>query len=197
MSEHYFSDAKNPWSFIWIIFEDASHIGDVFREYNADKKTNVFEYSNASSLMQMKEVIVKNNGKIYRASELYEMFLHIFNNHSITQDKATTAEAVYFNYAIRHINTNLFRKITVGELTEILGISQPYLYNIFMKKANISPKKYIDNEKLKKTKELLLKTSMQLTEIANSVGMDDGITFSKFFKSKTGLSPKKYREKNK
>ncbi len=140
---------------------------------------------------------MKNNNKIYRASELYEMFLHIFNSHSIVQKDETSAEMMYYSYAVKFIETNLFRKITVEELTKILGVSQPYLYNIFKKRASISPKQYIDMQKTEKAKELLLETSMSLTEIANSIGMEDCITFSKYFKKREGISPSNFKKENK
>lgn len=49
-------------------------------------------------------------------------------------------------------------------------------------------------QKLKTAKELLLKSAMEITQIANSIGMDDCITFSKFFKLQTGMSPTEFRK---
>ena len=193
MPEHYFPDSECPWEFIWLIFENSKSLKLLFSEYNSDPESHIFSYTNISALRQLKSVILKNNNQFYRPSELFEMFLHIFNSHEIVPKNESSAEAVYYNYAVSFINSNLFRKLTVEELVKILGISQPYLYNIFMKKASLSPKQYIDRAKTERAKELLTETSMQLTQIANSIGIDDCLTFSKFFKKRVGVSPSEFR----
>lgn len=194
MQEHYYSESNNPWGFVWIIFDNNPSIGKLFNEYNADTATNIFEYNNFFALDEIKNIIIKNNNHIYRSSELYEMFLHIFNNHSITQKNEISAEEMYYNHAINFIELNLYRKVTVSELTEVLGVSQPYLYNIFINRASVSPKQYIDIQKTEKAKQLLANSSMPLVQVANSVGMEDCITFSKFFKKRTGLCPSDFRK---
>ena len=196
MSEHYYPDSKTPWAFLWIILNDSVNNNAIFKEYNANPKTNIFEYNNIYQLIQMKDIIIKNNDNIYNSSELFEMFLHIFNNHNISKNEKKDAESMYYHYAVNFINSNIFRKITIDELTNILGISQPYLYKIFIKKCSMSPKNYIDKIKIQKAMELLLETSMPLTEIAHSIGIEDGISLSKFFKKKTGLSPTEFRKNN-
>lgn len=194
MFEHYCADENKPWEFVWIIFENDLHTDKIFKEYNANPETGIFEYSNITLLSQMKNHIMKNNNKILSGAELYEMFLHIFNRHRIAGKRIINAEEMYCSHAIKFINSNLSRKITVDELVGILGVSQPYLYNIFKKNMSVSPKQYIDMKKEEKAKELLTKTSMSLTQIANSVGMDDCITFSKFFKKRVGVSPSDFRK---
>ena len=57
----------------------------------------------------------------------------------------------------------------------------------------MSTKEYITWYKMKKAKELLIETSMSITEIANSVGYNDILAFSKIFTSKEKISPQKYR----
>lgn len=193
MTEHYYPDSKTPWAFLWIILNNSVNNNMIFKEYNANHETNIFEYNNIYQLTQIKDIIIKNNNNIYSSSELFEMFLHIFNNHNITKNEKEDAETMYYRYAVNFINSNFFRKITIDELTNILGITQPYLYKIFIKKSSMSPKNYIDKIKIQKAMELLIETSMPLTEIAYSIGIEDSITLSKFFKRKTGLSPTDFR----
>lgn len=193
MQEHYFPDETEPWEFIWIIFEAQSNADKLFQKYGADFENNRFEYGNLNTLLEAKDYLIKHHSKLYCPSELYEMFLHIFNRHNITPKQADS-ETTYYNYAVGYIHTNLFRKLTIRELTDFLGVSQPYLYRIFIKKTSVSPKEYIQMQKLKTAKELLLKSAMEITQIANSIGMDDCITFSKFFKLQTGMSPTEFRK---
>lgn len=192
--EHYSPDEKEPWEFIWMIFENTPQTESLFREYNADPQTRIFSYNNTAPLYALKNQLTENNKKIYPSSKLFEMFLHVFNNHNIVQKKETDSETMYCNYATNFIGANLFRKITVAEITEVLGISQPYLYKIFKNKFAMSPQQYMHMQKINKAKELLTQTSMSVTEIANAIGIDDYVSFSKFFKQKTGWSPVSFRK---
>lgn len=101
---------------------------------------------------------------------------------------------MYYNYAVNHINSNLFRNLQISELTNILGISQPYLYRIFKDKCNLSPKQKIDDMKIEEAKKLLLKTNMPISDIAYSLGYNTPQDFSKFFKKNTGKTPTDLRE---
>lgn len=194
MAEHYYPKEENAWEFIYVRFKNVSSIKEIFAGYNADAHTNIFEYNNIAFFDDMKKDIIKNDKKMYNTLELYEIFLHMYNNHSIRQKREQAAEEIYYNFAVNHINSNLFRRVTVDELTEILGVSQPYLYHIFIKREAVSPKRYIDMQKIKKAKELLLQTTMSITQIANSIGMEDCIAFSKFFSKKVGVSPSDFRK---
>lgn len=194
MLEHYSPDIKNPWEFIWIIFQNSPIVSRLFEEYHADPNTNIFHYRNISLFSEIKNLIMKNNSKMFRASELFELYLHILNHQNIFTERKSSAENLYYNHAIQFINMNIYRKITVTELTVVLGVSQPYLYKVFKNTVGISPKQYIDARKIAKAKELLLSSYMSLTEIANSIGLNDCIEFSKFFKKHVGISPSKYTD---
>lgn len=192
--EHYYADAEDPWSYIWIIFEEKFDAREIFKEYDADRETNIFEYNNLAVLKQAKNDIIEKKNKFVRPSELYEAFLHIFNNHRIDRESLSNAEDMYFACATKFIGANLFRRITVDEIVRVLGISQPYLYRIVKKKASVSPKQYIDIMKTEKAKEMLRQSMMSMTQIANSVGLEDCIAFSKFFKKRVGISPSEFRK---
>ena len=48
---------------------------------------------------------------------------------------------------------------------------------------------------MERAKELLTVTDVSIFEIANSVGYEDQLYFSRVFKNKIGLSPSDYRKK--
>lgn len=192
MQEHYYPDKTNPWSFLWVIFGgvDAEKL---FKEYNADPRTHIFEYSNVSAIEKAANSLC--DGKhCYTSAELFEFYLNIFNNHNHVQQTHQKAADVYYDYAVNYIYSNLFRQITVDEITRILGITQPYLYKIFLDKCGISPKRYITSRKLSKAKKLLKETDLSICEVAASVGYSDSLSFSKQFKKFTNRSPKAFRK---
>lgn len=191
MTENYFPCKENPWKLLWITSHD-SNISEIFDTYNANPQTNIFEYSYKSFANDLSNMIQQNHNVVYSASEILEIFLNLFN-HQKKSSAFSNNEDMYYNYAIDYINSNIFRPIYVCDLTEILGISQSYLYKIFKKKCSLSPQAKINNIKLSKAINMLKQTSMQVTNIAYSLGFSTPQDFSKFFKKHTGISPTHFK----
>lgn len=194
MDEQYYPDTLDPWSFVWIISKDPK-MKEIFELFNADSN-NIFNYNYVYKIDLMHTFIQTNHAKSYTAYEMLEILLSIITLHQKQQSKniiASNAD-IYVESAKKYINSNISNAITVSDVTDFLGISQPYLYKIFMKKTKKSPKEYILSEKLSYAQSLLEDTNISIAYIANSVGFQDALVFSKFFRSKTGVSPSNYRK---
>lgn len=194
MEEDYYPDENEPWKFVWFIFDDSATAA-LFEEFNADTKTRVFDFDNLDVLDNLAKRLMQEKEKTVNATLLLEMFLHVFN----TQKQKISAKShsiadTYFEFSKNYINNHLYSKITVQQLTKLLGISQPRLYDIFREKTGISPKQYIDACKLTQAKSLLKETDMTITQVANSIGFSDVLAFSKFFSAKEKISPTNYRK---
>lgn len=191
--EHYYPNGNNSWKLLWVTSRDKV-IEEIFNSYNANPQTNIFNYSYQTQAENLTEYIRANHNKIFSATEILEIFLSLFNNQKkVLNNPPENAADLYYNFALNHINSNIFRPVRVEELTDILGVSQPYLYKIFMSKSGVSPKQTINNIKFNKAKELLKNTSINISDVAYSVGFDDPFMFSKFFKQKSGMSPTEFR----
>ncbi len=194
MYAHHQADKKNPWELLWITLS-GSYVPEILSQYKANPDTNIFDYG---PLMYVRETAKK----IYTFKEismdslrLLEMFLQIHCS-CVKQEnniRCRASSEIYIEYAQKYIKDNIHRAISIDELTRLIGISQPYLYKLFMKEFNMSPKQYIMKIKLDTAKNMLASTDMTITEIANSVGYDDVLTFSRVFSSKEHTSPTKYR----
>lgn len=191
--EHYYPDTENPWTFLWVTSRDPA-MEEIFEKYNANCETGIFDYSCISSVRNTTEILQKNHNKAYSPLEILEIFLHIVNSQDNSRKRKENLADIYYNHAINYIQSNLYRPLRVEELTKILGISQPYLYNIFKEKSGMSPKCYIDICKINEAKKLLTETALSVSEVANSMGFSNLSDFSKFFKNKTGVSPQIYIE---
>lgn len=191
--ENYFPSEDNPWKLLWITSRDKNII-DIFKSYNADKETQIFDYTYPTAAEELTKFIKLNHNKVYSVPKLLEIFLGLYNQNT-PKETAEKMEDVYYNYALDYMKSNLFRTVRVKGLTEILGVSQPYLYKVFMKKSGVSPKQALDDLKLRKAKGLLVGTSMQISDVAYSTGFNDPLSFSKFFKKKTGISPTEYKSR--
>ncbi len=194
MQEQYFPDSVDPWEFLWVISDDPK-ILKIFDIYNADQQSNIFNYDYVDKIKETAEYLLKNNQTKHDSFEMLEIFLSFFKyqqkNFLLNYNKSTAD--IYLEAAANYIELNIQNPVTVYELTRFLGISQPYLFKIFKKRYAISPKQYILNQKIERAKILLTETNLSVKNIANSIGFEDALSFSKAFKQKTGLSPQNHR----
>ena len=197
MDEEYHPDPRDPWEFLWIISSDEG-MEKIIPHLGADPDTGIFNHNATEEVKLLAEDVCRNNKHFYSSCEMLEKFLRILNAHKSRRDAPEGSAADnYFEFSLNYINANLHTGVKISALTELLGITQVYLYKIFMAKLGQSPKQYIEAQKFSKAKKMLLETELPIASIAESVGYDDPLAFSKFFSRRTGLFPQKYRLKHK
>lgn len=94
------------------------------------------------------------------------------------------------------IENNYFEKLSLSELAENFSLSVSTLKRYFKKYTGQSPIEYINNTRINMAKFMLIDSNLQISEVSYNVGFEDALYFSKFFKKKTGLSPKEFRKKH-
>ncbi len=98
--------------------------------------------------------------------------------------------------AIMYIHENYADPITTESLAELLDCTPRHLSRLFRKsEIGLSPLDYVIQYRMNKAKELLIHTAASVQEIADNVGYQDGFYFGRMFKKYMGLSPIRYREK--
>ncbi len=194
-NEEYYAKTDNPWEFLWIISSDDA-MKEIFDRYNVNRDTLIFDFDSVPEIKKIANKIMENSGQRMDSLKMLEMFLQILNSHTYKQiaEIRKPIHEIYLDFCIDYIETNIHKKITVEELSDLVGVSQPYLYKIFKNNFNMSTKEYITWHKINRAKKLLVETDMLITEIANSVGYNDVLAFSKAFSSKEKVSPQKYRK---
>lgn len=195
MKEEYYPDEKSPWEFLWFISNDEK-MASVFELFGADENTRIFEYPDVAAARDLSELLKGKTDTIVSSFELLEMFLCVFKQrqNEAAHRGTKTNEDIYTEAAVKYIRLNVHTPLTVAELIRVLGVSQPYLFKLFKKKFQLSPKEYILKQKRERAQLLLKETQLTVTQVANSVGFQDVLSFSRFFKSQTGLSPQNYRK---
>ena len=190
----YWADPNDPWELLWIVSEDPN-MEKLFPSYRADPTTQVFSFDFIPAVRHMCDTLEMLGTKVVSAAVLLELFLGLYKYHdSITDATQTRPKGdIYADFAVRYIHDNFTNPITVLEIADLLGVSQPYLFRIFKNATGKAPKQYLNDYRLLQAKKLLTETSMSITEIARSVGYEDVLAFSKFFSAKTGTSPRSYR----
>ncbi|TDO82798.1 ABC-type sugar transport system substrate-binding protein [Flavobacterium chryseum] len=87
-------------------------------------------------------------------------------------------------------------KFSVEDLADKLGVSRVQLYRKVKAIIGINISDHINNVKLEKAAELLKSNTLNISEIAYSLGFSSPNYFSTAFKNKFGISPKEYKSAN-
>jgi len=83
-------------------------------------------------------------------------------------------------------------EFSVEILCEILGLSRGHLYKKLMAIIGKGPSEFIRVVRLKRGKQLLGRSQLQIAEIAYEVGFNSPKHFTKKFKDEFGMSPTEY-----
>ena len=86
-----------------------------------------------------------------------------------------------------------YAHVKTADVSAYLGINRTYLSAIFRKKMYMSPQEYLIQLRMDKSRQLLQK-NWPVYMIAQSVGYDDQLAFSRMFKKKFGVSPENFRK---
>jgi len=83
------------------------------------------------------------------------------------------------------------------ELAAMVHVSSGYLGRIFKKETGLALTDYIIKKRIFVAKQLLIKTSLSITDISARVGISYSSYFTKIFKEQVGVTPQEYRQKSK
>ncbi len=93
-----------------------------------------------------------------------------------------------------YIAENLGGDTSLHVLADQVHFSQEYLLRTFKKQEGITILQYINEMKLNAAKKLLGDSELPIREIAEQLGFASQGYFGRFFRGKTGVSPKAYRD---
>lgn len=110
-----------------------------------------------------------------------------FNNNKGNVDIAALTTS------LTYINDNFSEEISTEKLAEMEHLSTSHFRRLFKSKTGMTPTQYITTIRLKHAEMLLLKTDMNIKQIAETVGFDNQLYFSKVFSKHFGKSPKNFR----
>lgn len=190
----YCADANDPWQYYWVGFsgsdakfllghtdftKDCPVISTDFGDKLKDALLKIYNcrgQSNADG--------VKMTGRLYLA-------LGVLMEHASARHP--DAALFYAQKAMEFIGYNYSNPISVEDIADYCKISRSQLYRIFMAHSGVSPKAYLSDFRLRQACRLLESTGLSVGAIANSVGFENSLYFSKVFRKSKGMTPSAYR----
>lgn len=86
--------------------------------------------------------------------------------------------------------------ITLEQCAQELHCHPMYLWQLFKEQTNQTFSQYLENYRFYMAKKWLIETAKSVSEIADLLRYSNAQNFIRSFKKKTGMTPGKYRERN-
>ncbi|MDN5215798.1 AraC family transcriptional regulator [Fulvivirgaceae bacterium BMA12] len=91
-----------------------------------------------------------------------------------------------------YIDNNYAKDLNLDLLSHTRFVSKYHLLRLFKRYYGQTPKKYLMNKRIEKSKEHL-KSGMTVTQTCFAIGFESLGSFSVLFKNRTGLTPTEFR----
>lgn len=126
--------------------------------------------------------------------DILKFYLDFFKKYTAQNDHKKDGAV---SLAVEYIHKNFKRNFCTDEIAEYCSISPSHLRLKFQKEMNMTITDYRDSLRIKTAKEMLSGNFFTVKETAYELGFCDVYYFTKFFKTKTGITPAKcFKNKN-
>jgi AraC family transcriptional regulator len=98
-------------------------------------------------------------------------------------------------YAVKFVQENIHRNLTIRELADKACMSEPNFFRCFKQQYGITPVEYINQQRIQLSMKLLNNTVYSISDICFACGYNNLNYFLKVFKKATGDTPASYRKK--
>ncbi|MDG1905553.1 MAG: GlxA family transcriptional regulator [Arenicella sp.] len=96
--------------------------------------------------------------------------------------------------AVELMESNLEELINLDDLSSLVGVSRRQLERLFKKYLGCVPSRYYLDLRLKKARQLLLQTSISISDVAIACGFVSASHFSKSYRDMFGRTPREERQ---
>lgn len=196
---YYEADAKNPWTYQWIGF-NGGKTEEVLKNLGFKADNPIFDFSESDFVNCIFEEIeeirtTEISGQLMLGGYLYMLFSVMKPTFAgeVNKKEINSTSREYVERAIEYIKKNYSQKITVNSIADYIGLNRCYMGSLFKKHTKMAPIDFIIEYRMKKAVELFANEKLNISDVARNVGYDDAMLFSRIFKQRYGVSPKKYR----
>lgn len=96
--------------------------------------------------------------------------------------------------ALALINRSFGDALSLSDLAECAHLHPTYFNQVFKRIVGMPPMKFLEQQRLRRAKELLSQSALPVADVATRVGYQDPYYFSRAFRRLTGRAPSAYRE---
>ena len=196
----YYADEEDPWSYMWVTFDGSMATNYLEHARISEDMPVIHSTVPTSCYLPLIQCILETNhltlaNEIKRVAYLYEILAMLIEAQGVVRNmdgQYDYSGDAYIDYALQYIKSN-YSHIKVNDIASYIGINRSYLTSLFKKRLNVSPQQYLIHFRLTEASKLLKSTNMTIAEIAENVGYESPLTFSRSFKQTYGITPNQYR----
>lgn len=195
----YYPDPIDPWTYIWVDFY-ASDAQALAARCGLSVKKPAVHLSEFSECMNL----LKHLYEAYDAGELQQLncsayFLLLLGvliknaDRSRFPDERVSGKFRRVREILIYINNNYRMDLTVQKIARENCLSVSRMMALFVEVVGMSPIVYLNRYRVAAACEMLRGENGTIGEVANAVGVEDQLYFSRIFKKIKGISPREYR----
>ena len=95
---------------------------------------------------------------------------------------------------IAHMHANCQQSLSVSDFARMCDLSECHFIHLFREYTGEAPYAYLTRLRLEKAKDLMVSTTLNISEIAAAVGYPNPLYFSRLFRRHMGVPPSQFRK---
>lgn len=146
----------------------------------------------------LKQIVSSEQEELAVRGLTYLIWDVLYKNHLLTGSAidTTAAQNERFNGVIDYIREHYQEYITLGQMAELIHLSEGQFCRLFKSFTGMSPNQYLIRYRILQSCQLLLKTDTSITDIALSCGFNNISYFNRAFLKIMNTTPGDYRRFN-
>ena len=188
--------SEGPCSYVTVLFdmENSQFEPLLNKVFSYDKKvytliktfvlesTSQLPYMNSLMLCLLQEAIIRL---------MQNEFLGNQSEHVVTGARQHYQDE-FLEKILTYIDDNICKPMTIAEICQKFSLSRSSLQILFKENLNQSPKKYINDLKMEKSRQMISEDKYTISEIALMMGFNSIHYFSRAFTQKYHIAPSEY-----
>lgn len=168
---------------------------DIFIAINTFYKKNGIE----RKAENYAEVFAERIQNVHTVEDMRKVLRKVLSDTLARRDEISGSKYAHvMDWAERYVDTHYMSEdISLNSVAEYVNMNPSYFSSVFRKEKGITFVEYLTRVRLERAKELLMCSSLKISEIAYKVGYNDPQYFSHLFKKYNQCSPKEYRQREK
>jgi AraC-like DNA-binding protein len=196
----YEADHTAPWTYCWVGFHGLK-ASFYLESAGLTQKAPIFSPSSQDYIVHcFEEMLETQKLKVGRELRLTGLLYTLLSElietapHSPELLNSKDLKTQYIETAVRYIEMNYSRQITIADIACYIGLDRSYLSRLFKRFLSKSPQQFLIEYRINKAIELMHNPHLSLGDIARSVGYSDVLSFSKAFSKVKGIAPSYYQK---
>lgn len=189
----YKSDAEEPWEYCWVGFH-GTDAPLLLARTDLSRETPVCTIEGEDLYKQMM-LIYQFKGSLehqttYMTGALYQLLSILMRTRRSSAKRSPSIHHVA--RACDFIANNFALPISIEDVAAHVGISRSRLYRAFAREIQLSPVQYLSNFRIRQACALLQRRSLSIKAVAQSVGFENQLYFSRRFRQIMQMSPTEF-----